>query len=83
MGGPLIGTTYWTGASLQDILVDVRPQIDARYLLITSGDGFYETVDLDLIHSMIGSCSHTTGTADRYRSIMGSHCGFGFPIATA
>ena len=51
VGGPLIGTTYWTGASLQDILADVRPQRDARYLLITSGDGFYETVDLDLIDS--------------------------------
>ena len=48
---PLIGTTYWTGASLQDILADVRPQGDARYLFITSGDGFYETVDLDLINS--------------------------------
>ena len=51
VGGPLIGTTYWTGASLQDILADVRPRRDARYLLITSGDGFYETVDLDLINS--------------------------------
>ena len=51
VGGPLISTTHWTGASLQDILVDVRPQSGARYLLITSGDGFYETVDLDLIHS--------------------------------
>ena len=51
VGGPLIGTTYWTGASLQDILADVRPQPDARYLSISCGDGFYETVDLDLIDS--------------------------------
>ena len=51
VGGPLIGTTHWTGASLQDILADVRPQSDAQYLLITSGDGFYETVDLELIDS--------------------------------
>ena len=51
VGGPLIGTTYWTGASLQDILADVSPQEDARYLHITCGDGFYETVDLDLINS--------------------------------
>ena len=51
VGGPLIGTTYWTGASLKDILADVKPQSDARYLFITSGDGFYETVDLDLIDS--------------------------------
>ena len=51
VGGPLIGTTYWTGVSLQDILADVRPRTDARYLLISCGDGFYETVDLDLIDS--------------------------------
>ena len=51
VGGPLISTTYWTGASLQDILVDVRPRSDARYLFISSGDGFYETVDLELIDS--------------------------------
>ena len=51
VGGPLIGTTYWTGASLQDILADVGPQQDARYLYITCGDGFHETVDLDLVNS--------------------------------
>ena len=51
VGGPLIGTTYWTGVSLQDILADVIPRTDARYLLISCGDGFYETVDLDLIDS--------------------------------
>ena len=49
IGGSLISTTHWTGASLQDILADVKPTSDARYLFITSGDGFYETVDLDLI----------------------------------
>ena len=47
----LISTTQWTGASLQDILADVRPQSNANYLYITSGDGFYETVALDLIAS--------------------------------
>ena len=51
VGGDLISTTYWTGASLQDILRDVRPTDDARYLFIRSGDGFYETVDLDMIES--------------------------------
>ena len=51
IGGDLISTTYWTGASLQDILADVRPTPDAKYLFIESGDGFYETVDLDLINS--------------------------------
>ena len=49
IGGSLISTTHWTGASLQNILADVKPTSDARYLFITSGDGFYETVDLDLI----------------------------------
>ncbi len=47
----LISTTKWTGISLQQILADVRPQDGARYLIITSGDGFYETVSLDLIYS--------------------------------
>ena len=51
VGGPLIGTTHWTGASLKEILADVRPQGDARYLQITSADGFFETVDMDLIDS--------------------------------
>ena len=51
VGGSLIGTTYWTGVSLQDILADVKPSSDARYLKITCGDGFHETVDLDLINS--------------------------------
>ena len=51
VGTDLISTTQWTGASVQDILADVRPSDDARYLHITSGDGFYETVDLDLIAS--------------------------------
>ena len=51
VGGDLISTTYWTGVSVQDILAEVRPQSNARYMNIKSGDGFYETVDLDLIMS--------------------------------
>ena len=51
IGTTLISTTQWTGVSVQDILADVRPSKNARYLHITSGDGFYETVDLDLIAS--------------------------------
>lgn len=51
IGTTLISTTRWTGVSLQKILADVQPQSAARYLIITSGDGFYETVDLDLIAS--------------------------------
>jgi DMSO/TMAO reductase YedYZ molybdopterin-dependent catalytic subunit len=49
IGTTLISTTQWTGVSLQEILADVKPKSNARYLYITSGDGFYETVDLDLI----------------------------------
>jgi DMSO/TMAO reductase YedYZ molybdopterin-dependent catalytic subunit len=51
VGTGLISTTQWTGASVQDVLADVGLQESARYLFITSGDGFYETVDLDLIAS--------------------------------
>ncbi len=51
IGTTLISTTWWTGVSLQKILADVQPQSAARYLIITWGDGFYETVDLDLIAS--------------------------------
>jgi sulfite oxidase len=51
VGTDLISTTWWTGASLQEVLADVRPTAGARYLEISSGDGFHETVDLDLISS--------------------------------
>ena len=47
----LISTTWWTGVSLQKILADAQVQDGARYLVIRSGDGFHETVDLDLIAS--------------------------------
>ena len=51
VGTDLISTTQWTGVSVQDILTDVKPKPDAKYLYITSGDGFYESVSLDLINS--------------------------------
>ncbi len=51
VGGDLISTTYWTGASVKDILADVRPKSEARYMIISSGDGFYETVDLEMIRA--------------------------------
>lgn len=51
VGTTLIGTTHWTGASLQEVLADAQVREEARYLVITSGDGFYETIDLDLIAS--------------------------------
>ena len=37
--------------SLQDLLAKAEVRDEARYLFITSGDGFYETVDLDPIAS--------------------------------
>lgn len=51
IGTDLISTTQWTGVSLQKILAQVQPQSEARYLVITSADGFHETVALDLIAS--------------------------------
>ncbi len=47
----LIGTTLWTGVSVQDVLADAGVNPEAKYLYITSDDGYYETVDLDLINS--------------------------------
>ena len=51
IGTSLISTTYWTGASVQDVLAEAQVQPEARYLQISSADGFYETVDLELIRS--------------------------------
>ena len=51
LGTDLISTTQWTGVSLQDILADVKVRDNAKSLFIRSGDGFYESVDLDLIAS--------------------------------
>jgi len=51
VGTGLISTTKWTGVSAQDVLEAVGVQPEAKYLFITSGDGFYETVDLDLIRN--------------------------------
>lgn len=49
IGGSLISTTGWTGVSLQDILAKVKPTPEATHLRITSADGFWEIVSLDLI----------------------------------
>lgn len=51
VGTGLISTTKWTGVSAQDVLEAIGVQPEAKYLFITSGDGFYETVDLDLIRN--------------------------------
>lgn len=49
IGTSLISTTKWTGVSAQELLADAQIQDSARYLIISSEDGFYETVDLELI----------------------------------
>jgi DMSO/TMAO reductase YedYZ molybdopterin-dependent catalytic subunit len=51
VGGDLVGTTLWTGVSLQDVLADVGVQPDATHIEITSADGFHEAISLDLIGS--------------------------------
>lgn len=51
IGTTLISTTWWTGVSLQSLLADWQPLDNARYLVIKSADGFYETVAIDLINS--------------------------------
>lgn len=51
IGTTLMSTTLWTGVSVQDVLADLDLQEGAKYLFISSGDGFYETVDIDLIMS--------------------------------
>jgi DMSO/TMAO reductase YedYZ molybdopterin-dependent catalytic subunit len=51
VGTSLIGTTLWEGISVQDVLAEAKVKPEARYLKIHSGDGFYETVELDLINS--------------------------------
>lgn len=51
LGTDLISTTLWTGVSLQDILANAKVLDSAKSLFIESGDGFYESVDLELIAS--------------------------------
>jgi DMSO/TMAO reductase YedYZ molybdopterin-dependent catalytic subunit len=51
VGTSLISTTMWTGVSAQDLLATVGVQAGAKYLRITSEDGFHEMVDLDVINS--------------------------------
>jgi DMSO/TMAO reductase YedYZ molybdopterin-dependent catalytic subunit len=49
LAGDLIGTTKWTGASLQALLDEVGVQDEATHIEIKSVDGYHETVDLDLV----------------------------------
>jgi DMSO/TMAO reductase YedYZ molybdopterin-dependent catalytic subunit len=49
VGGDLIGTTRWSGVSLQRILARTGRDPRATHLRITSADAFFETVALELI----------------------------------
>lgn len=46
VGGDLIGTGNWTGAHLRDVLKDLGVRPEAKALLITAVDGFYESVEM-------------------------------------
>jgi DMSO/TMAO reductase YedYZ molybdopterin-dependent catalytic subunit len=49
VGGDLIGTTRWTGVSLQRFLPDLRLTPSATHLKIGSVDRFFEVISLDAI----------------------------------
>ncbi len=46
VGGPLVGTTVWSGPSLWDVLSTAQPLPEARYAHILSHDGYDEVVEL-------------------------------------
>ncbi len=49
IGGDLIGTTRWTGVSLQRLLPDWKLKVEATHLKIRSADGFFEVVPLETV----------------------------------
>ena len=49
VGGDLIGTTRWTGVSLQKLLPEFGLRPEATHLQLRAADGFYETVALRAI----------------------------------
>ncbi len=51
VGGDLIGTTRWTGVSLQRLLADLGLKPEATHLKIRSADAFYEVVPLEIARS--------------------------------
>lgn len=44
VAGDLIGTSYWTGVRLRDVLEDLQLTPEAGALVLEAEDGFYETV---------------------------------------
>ena len=51
VGGPLIGTTLWTGPSFRDVIADAVPQPGARWAHLLTADGYDEAVDLATVHN--------------------------------
>ena len=51
IGGDLIGTTRWSGVSVQRLLRRFRLRPGATHLRITSADGFFEVVSLETIEN--------------------------------
>jgi len=51
VGGSLIGTTRWTGVSLQRVLPDLKLKPGATHLKLTAADGFYEVVALETVRA--------------------------------
>ena len=49
LGGDLIGTTRWTGVSVQRLLEQVTLRPRATHLRIRSADGFFEVVSLEKV----------------------------------
>lgn len=49
VGGDLIGTTRWTGVSLQRLLPDLRLDPTATYLKIRSADEFFEVLAVEAV----------------------------------
>jgi DMSO/TMAO reductase YedYZ molybdopterin-dependent catalytic subunit len=47
VGGDLISTQRWTGASLKQIMEDAQPDPSVTHLKITGADGFYEYIALE------------------------------------
>jgi DMSO/TMAO reductase YedYZ molybdopterin-dependent catalytic subunit len=51
VAGDLIGTTRWTGVSLQQLLPNLRLKPSATHLKISSADGFWEVIALEAINN--------------------------------
>jgi DMSO/TMAO reductase YedYZ molybdopterin-dependent catalytic subunit len=49
VGGPLIGTTMWSGPPFRDVLADAAPLPTAAYVHMLAKDGYDEVADLAMI----------------------------------